>query len=104
MRYVMLTAVAGSLLVSGCATGNRTGNNAVRGAAIGTGIGALAGGVIGGGTGGAMAGAAVGAVAGGAAGALITKQQPRAYYRDTRGYCYYVDRNGKPTYDAKARC
>ena len=34
-------------------------------------------------------------------GAVINGRQ---YYRDTRGYCYYVDRNGQPIYDYNARC
>ncbi len=28
----------------------------------------------------------------------------RQYYRDTRGYCYYVDQNGRPIYDYNTRC
>jgi len=43
----------------------------------------------------------VGAVLGGVAGAVIKGRQ---YYRDTRGYCYYVDQYGNPIYDYNARC
>ena len=28
----------------------------------------------------------------------------RQYYRDTRGYCYYVDQYGNPIYDYNVRC
>jgi hypothetical protein len=48
----------------------------------------------------------VGAVAGGAAGAAVPGSvfQGRQYYRDTRGYCYYIDREGQPQYDGSVRC
>jgi outer membrane lipoprotein SlyB len=77
---------------------NRTGQ-IVTGAAIGAGTGALAGAVLPGikpGT-----GAVVGAVLGGVLGATINGRQ---YYRDTRGYCYYVDQYGQPHYDYNTRC
>ena len=48
-----------------------------------------------------ITGAVVGAVLGGVAGAVIKGKQ---YYRDTRGYCYYVDQYGNPIYDYNARC
>jgi hypothetical protein len=48
-----------------------------------------------------VTGAVVGAVLGGVAGAVIKGKQ---YYRDTRGYCYYVDSNGNPRYDYNVRC
>ena len=67
----------------------------------------------------AATGAAVGAAGGAVAGAVIPgvspvagrgrrrgpRRRPRAsvkgrqYYRDTRGYCYYVDQYGRPHYD-----
>jgi hypothetical protein len=28
----------------------------------------------------------------------------RQYYRDSRGYCYYIDAQGRPIYDASVRC
>jgi hypothetical protein len=34
-------------------------------------------------------------------GAVINNRQ---YYRDTRGYCYYVDQYGNPIYDYNTRC
>ena len=48
-----------------------------------------------------LTGAIAGAVLGGVAAAVINNRQ---YYRDTRGYCYYVDRNGNPIYDYNTRC
>ena len=45
--------------------------------------------------------AAAGAVLGGVLGASINGRQ---YYRDTRGYCYYVDQYGQPHYDYNTRC
>ena len=49
----------------------------------------------------AATGAAAGAVLGGVLGAVINNRQ---YYRDTRGYCYYVDQQGRPIYDYNTRC
>ena len=37
----------------------------------------------------------------GVLGAVIKGKQ---YYRDTRGYCYYVDQYGRPVYDYNTRC
>ena len=48
-----------------------------------------------------VTGAVVGAILGGVAGAVIKGKQ---YYRDTRGYCYYVDQYGRPVYDYNVRC
>ena len=72
------------------------------GALVGGAIGGLAGAALGGH---AIPGAAVGAVAGGALGAATTAIKPqRRYFRDTRGYCYYVDQSGQPVYDYNVRC
>jgi hypothetical protein len=46
-------------------------------------------------------GALAGAVLGGVLGAVV---QGRQYYRDTRGYCYYVDQYGRPHYNYNVRC
>ena len=81
------------------AGGNSQVGNAVTGAAIGAAGGAIAGAVLPGikpGT-----GALAGAVLGGVLGATIKGRQ---YYRDTRGYCYYVDQYGQPHYDYSTRC
>ena len=45
--------------------------------------------------------AIVGFVLGGVLGAAINGRQ---YYRDTRGYCYYVDQYGQPHYSYDVRC
>lgn len=69
------------------------------GAVIGAGAGALAGSILPGiGTG---AGAVVGGILGGAVGAIVNGHQ---YYRDTRGYCYFVDQYGQPHYNYSVRC
>jgi hypothetical protein len=101
-RLLISAAAASSLALGGCAS-TPAGDHAIAttatGAAIGAGAGALAGSVLPGiGTG---AGAAVGAVVGGAVGAVIGGHQ---YYRDTRGYCYYVDQYGQPHYNYNVRC
>ena len=101
-RLLVSAAVAGSLAVGGCTTdpyANHQIAGTATGAAIGAGAGAVAGSILPGiGTG---AGAAVGAVLGGVAGAVISGHQ---YYRDTRGYCYYVDSAGQPQYNYNVRC
>lgn len=99
---LLSAAVATSLALGGCATTypqDRQAVGTVTGMAIGAGIGAVAGSVIPGiGTG---AGAAVGGMLGGVVGAVVNGRQ---YYRDTRGYCYYVDQNGQPHYNYDVRC
>ena len=72
---------------------------AVTGAAVGAATGAVAGAVLPGlkpGT-----GAIAGAILGGVLGATVNGRQ---YYRDTRGYCYYVDQYGQPHYSYDIRC
>lgn len=108
-RFAITAALAGSLAVAGCATnpyGNDPyyGNNdqtrrAATGAAIGGAAGAVAGAVLPGVS--TTTGAIAGAVLGGVVGAM---KNGRQYYRDTRGYCYYVDQNGRPVYDYNTRC
>ena len=105
-RTILLSAMAASLSVSACATdpygGYRyddQGRRVATGAAIGGVGGAVAGAVLPGVN--PVTGAVVGAVLGGVAGAVIKGRQ---YYRDTRGYCYYVDQYGNPIYDYNTRC
>lgn len=103
MRNLALSAaVATSLALGGCATNPAYDHQVAgtaTGAAIGAGAGAIAGSILPGiGTG---AGAVAGAVLGGALGAVVNGQQ---YYRDTRGYCYYVDQYGQPHYNYNVRC
>jgi hypothetical protein len=117
-------ALAASVAVTGCATPNQYGyspygynngyypngynngyydNNqasrAATGAAIGGVGGAIAGAIIPGVS--PVTGAIAGAVLGGVLGATVNGRQ---YYRDTRGYCYYVDQYGQPHYDYNVRC
>ena len=103
MKHLLISAAAmSSLALGGCATNPHTDyavKSTAAGAAIGAGAGAIAGSVIPGfGTG---AGAAIGAVAGGLIGSVIGTQ---TYHRDSRGYCYRVDRNGRAYYDYSVRC
>ena len=107
-RLVLASMAAASVSLAGCAS-NPYGYNgynqdpqaqrAVTGAAIGGATGAVVGAVVPGVN--PLTGAVVGAVLGGVAGAVIKGKQ---YYRDTRGYCYYVDQYGNPIYDYNVRC
>jgi outer membrane lipoprotein SlyB len=112
-RLVLATAIVASVSVAGCATNpygyndgynngyqyDSQGRRVATGAAIGGATGAVVGAVVPGVN--PVTGAVVGAVLGGVAGAVIKGKQ---YYRDTRGYCYYVDQYGNPIYDYNARC
>jgi hypothetical protein len=120
----LAAALAASVAVTGCATptqygydpygynngyypngynngyyNNSTAGRAATGAAIGGVGGAIAGAVIPGVS--PVTGAIAGAVLGGVLGATVNGRQ---YYRDTRGYCYYVDQYGQPHYDYNTRC
>jgi hypothetical protein len=120
----LAAALAASVAVTGCATypnqygydpygngyynngygqpyyGNRsTGANVATGAAVGAATGAVAGAIIPGVSTGQ--GAIAGAILGGVLGATVNGRQ---YYRDTRGYCYYVDQYGQPHYTYDVRC
>jgi hypothetical protein len=130
MRKLALTAaLAASVAVTGCATtspygygynqpygynngyypanaypgygtaNNSQAGNAAAGAVLGAAGGAIAGAVLPGVSPGA--GAVAGAILGGVIGASINGKQ---YYRDTRGYCYYVDQYGQAHYDYNVRC
>jgi len=79
-------------------SGSRAGN-AVAGAAVGAVGGAIAGKIIPGVN--TTTGAVAGAILGGVLGASVNGRQ---YYRDTRGYCYYVDQYGQPHYSYDVRC
>jgi uncharacterized protein YcfJ len=101
-RLLVTAAAASSLALGGCATTPAYDHevaSAATGAALGAGAGALAGSVLPGlGT---ATGAVAGAVLGGVVGAVVGGHQ---YYRDTRGYCYFVDQNGQPHYSYNVRC
>ena len=122
MRKLGLAVIAaGSMAAAGCATyPNQYGydpyynggyyNNgyyAPQGQA-----GRVAGGAAVGAVGGAVAGAVLpgvsvgqgaiaGAILGGVHGAVVNGRQ---YYRNTNGYCYYVDQYGQPHYSYDVRC
>ena len=117
-KYYLTAALAASIAVTGCTTtprygdpyynnndpyysqrNNSQGEGALAGGAIGAVGGAVAGAIIPGVS--PVTGAVVGGIAGAVLGAVINNRQ---YYRDTRGYCYYVDRNGNPIYDYNTRC
>ena len=110
-KLALTSALAATLTLSACATNpygyndpyygsrNTQGGRVATGAAIGGVAGAVAGAVLPGVN--PVTGAIAGAVLGGVAAAVINNRQ---YYRDTRGACYYVDRNGNPIYDYKTRC
>ena len=95
---ILIIASAISLTCTGCVAGpggsNNAANRTITGAAIGAALGGLAGGSVGSN---ALGGAVVGAVAGGALGAAVNPSH--VFRRDTRGYCYMVDAQGRPIYD-----
>jgi len=124
-KFALAAVVAASVGVTGCATNpygygydpygynngyynngyyqpygtNSRAGNAVAGAAVGAVGGAIAGKIIPGVN--TTTGAVAGAILGGVLGATINGRQ---YYRDTRGYCYYVDQYGQPHYSYDVRC
>ena len=104
-KLILAAAAASTLSLTACATTNDpyASNDQARRAATGAAIGAAGGAVLGAVVPGVstVEGAIAGAVLGGVAGAVIKGRQ---YYRDTRGYCYYVDQYGRPVYDYNVRC
>ena len=107
MKNALLPLSVTAFLLTGCAT-DPYGRSSIENRAT---IGVLAGGALGAIVGRAVGvdpvtGAAAGMLAGGAAGILIKGPvvRGRQYYRDSRGYCYYVDAAGQPTYDPSVAC
>ena len=127
-KFAIGAAVAASVAVTGCSTygsgygydpyynngyyNNNGYNNSGYGQPNSGQLGRAATGAAAGAVGGAIAGAIIpgvstgtgaiaGAVLGGVLGSVIRGRQ---YYRDTRGYCYYVDQYGQPQYDYSTRC
>ncbi len=110
-KFILAAAVASILPLSACATdpygyndpyrsgGSNQGRNAATGAVGGAILGGVAGAVIPGVS--TVEGAIAGGIAGAVLGAVINNRQ---YYRDTQGYCYYVDQYGRPIYDRNVRC
>jgi uncharacterized protein YcfJ len=107
VKHALLTTLLAVPLLSACATdpyGNHdVGTRTMGGALVGAAVGALAGGAMGSSP---VTGAAAGMVAGGAIGAATSAVHThhRQYYRDTRGYCYYIDASGQPVYDRSVTC
>lgn len=113
-RVGLAVAVAATIATTGCATnpygydpyGYNSGyynNTQASRAATGAAVGALGGAAVGAIVPGIspIGGAVAGAVLGGVLGAVVNGRQ---YYRDTRGYCYYVDQYGQPHYNYNVRC
>ena len=106
MKKMILTAAVASILpLTACSTyndpyrTNSSGERVATGAVGGAALGAIAGAVIPGVS--TVEGAIAGGIAGAVLGAVVNGRQ---YYRDTRGYCYYVDQYGRPVYDYNVRC
>ena len=96
MQKSMLAAVlAGTATLAACASNPAVTRDAAVGAIGGAAVGAVVPGVS------TVEGAVAGAVLGGVLGAVVKGRQ---YYRDTRGYCYYVDQYGQPHYSYDIRC
>jgi uncharacterized protein YcfJ len=92
----LIAASASMILMSGCAS---TGTSQTTdGAVIGAASGALLGQAIGHNTGSTLIGAAVGGLAGAAIGNNEEKKN-RTYYRDERGYTYYIGSDGRRYYE-----
>lgn len=108
MKKTVLTILPAALSLAACASNDPygAGPSAAKRTVYGTAAGAALGAVAGSALGDPFSGAALGALAGGAAGALIPGPvvKGRQYYKDTRGYCYYIDENGQPKYDGSVRC
>lgn len=107
MRHALFSSIVVLSLLSACATDPYTGRPDVGariggGALVGAAVGAVAGPALGGH---AITAAAAGMVAGAAVGAASTTVHKRhRYYRDSRGYCYYVDASGHAKYAINVKC
>ncbi|MES2904516.1 MAG: hypothetical protein V4696_10060 [Pseudomonadota bacterium] len=116
MKKLFLAAAVASILpLSACATnpygyndgyndpyrsgGSNQGRNVATGAVGGAVAGGVAGAIIPGVS--TVEGAIAGGIVGAVLGAVVNNRQ---YYRDTQGYCYYVDQYGRPIYDRNVRC
>ena len=101
MKRILLSLAAVPLL-GACATdpygGNSVDRRTMGGVLVGGALGALTGHAIGLDP---ISGAAAGMVVGGAAGYAIKGPviRNRQYYKDTNGYCYFVDEAGISHYD-----
>ena len=102
-KTILIATAASSLTLGACATNPYSQDPQVRRAATGAAVGAAGGAVLGAVVPGVstVEGAVLGGIAGAVLGAVVNGRQ---YYRDTRGYCYYVDQYGRPVYDYNVRC
>ncbi len=112
-KFFLTAAVASMLPLSACATNpygyndgyndpyrsNSQGSRAATGGVAGAVLGGVAGAIIPGVS--TVEGAIAGGIVGAVLGAVVNNRQ---YYRDTQGYCYYVDQYGRPMYDRNVRC
>ena len=108
MKRPIVLGLASVSLLAACShdpfrKGPDIGTRTMVGAGAGAAIGAVAGTAVGADP---ITGAAAGMVVGGAIGALVKGPiiKNRQYYKDTRGYCYYVDAKGKPKRAPKIKC
>ena len=108
MKHPLVTSVLAVSSLTACTTDPYTGrpdlgSRMTAGVLLGAAAGALGGRVAGISP---VEGAAAGMVAGGALGyATAPRGTPqRRYFRDTRGYCYYINAAGQPQYDYNVRC
>jgi uncharacterized protein YcfJ len=108
VKHAPIVSLAAAAALSACSHNpyNRRpdiGTRTMTGAVAGGVVGAVAGTAVGVGP---VTGAAAGMIAGGAIGALVKgpKIKHRQYYRDTRGYCYYVSAKGNPIYAPAVKC
>jgi hypothetical protein len=108
VKHKLMTSLLVFPLLAACTTDPYTGrpdlgSRITAGVLLGATAGALGGRAVGINP---VEGAAAGMVAGGALGAATNASGPphRRYYKDTRGYCYYIDEAGQPRYDYNVRC
>ena len=108
VRRSIVFSLAPAILLVACShdpfgNGADLGTRTMRGLGAGAVVGAVAGTAV---AGDPVTGAAAGMVVGGAIGALVKGPiiKNRQYYKDTRGYCYYVDPAGKPKRAPKIKC
>ena len=102
MKISIPATVLAATLCSACVAGPGGSNNAANRTITGAAAGALLGGVAGRAVGAdVLTGVTVGAIAGGAVGAAVNPQH--VFRRDTRGYCYLVDAEGRPVYDTNGQ-
>jgi outer membrane lipoprotein SlyB len=108
VKRPLLTSLSAFPLLIACTTDPYTGrpdlgSRITAGVLLGAAAGALGGRAAGMNP---VEGAAAGMIAGGTVGAATNRghRVHRRFYKDTRGYCYYIDEAGQPQYDYNVRC